>query len=171
MKTLLKITVLLNLRIIMKTISIDFDGVIHQYSQGYKDGEIYDTLVPGAKEFLIKAHERGYPIFIMSTRNPVQIYAWIQQQIPELTFGIFTGYGNFYNDKKIIGITNRKLAAHIYIDDRGYKFEGYFPDVDKFETYQEREKRRIICPNKDENGSCPLHNIYCNYPDCEIKDL
>lgn len=23
------------------------------------------------------------------------------------------------------------------------------------------------CKNKDENGVCPLHNLHCQYPDCE----
>lgn len=23
------------------------------------------------------------------------------------------------------------------------------------------------CPNTDSNGSCPLHNLHCGYPDCE----
>jgi hypothetical protein len=23
------------------------------------------------------------------------------------------------------------------------------------------------CKNKDENGICPLHNLHCQYPDCE----
>lgn len=154
----------------IKTISIDFDGVIHTYDKGWSDGSIYGGLVPGAKEFLINSHKKGHPIFIMSTRNPVQIYVWIQKQIPELTFGLVT-QGTFFNRKDFIGITNIKLAADIYIDDRAYTFKGYFPDVDKFETYQEREKRRRVCPNKDENGDCPLHNIYCSYPDCELKEL
>lgn len=22
------------------------------------------------------------------------------------------------------------------------------------------------CPNQDENGNCPLHNLHCQYPDC-----
>ena len=26
-----------------------------------------------------------------------------------------------------------------------------------------------VCTNKDENGVCPLHNLHCNYPDCEKK--
>jgi hypothetical protein len=26
------------------------------------------------------------------------------------------------------------------------------------------------CENKDESGNCPLHNIYCGYPDCEKID-
>lgn len=28
-------------------------------------------------------------------------------------------------------------------------------------------KKTSICPNKDENGNCPLHNLHCTYPDCE----
>lgn len=123
----------------MKTISIDFDGVIHDYKNGYKDGTIYGDLVPGAKEFIINAHKAGHPMFIMSTRNPVQILAWVQDKIPEVTFAILVNPGTFYNNKKLVGITNKKLAAHIYIDDRGYKFEGTFPDVEAFKTYQETD--------------------------------
>ena len=26
-----------------------------------------------------------------------------------------------------------------------------------------------VCPQKI-NGSCPLHNVHCNYPDCEKED-
>jgi len=28
-------------------------------------------------------------------------------------------------------------------------------------------KKKKICPNLDENGNCPLHNLHCAYPDCE----
>jgi hypothetical protein len=24
-----------------------------------------------------------------------------------------------------------------------------------------------VCPNLDERGNCPLHNLHCAYPDCE----
>lgn len=155
----------------MKTISIDFDGVIHKYSKGYGDGKIYDPPVPGANEFLTKHFKAGNPQFILSTRNPDDIVTWMSEQFPHLVFVRVPDLTVFWNRKNVIGVTNRKLAAHIYIDDRGFKFEGYFPDIDKFETYQEREKRRKVCPNKDANGVCPLHNIHCNYPKCEIEEL
>lgn len=29
------------------------------------------------------------------------------------------------------------------------------------------EKTGSICPNKDKDGGCPLHNLHCQYPDCE----
>jgi hypothetical protein len=32
----------------------------------------------------------------------------------------------FWNEKKFIEITNRKLAPHVYIDDRSFRFEGHF---------------------------------------------
>lgn len=28
-------------------------------------------------------------------------------------------------------------------------------------------KPKKICPQKDKNGNCPLHNIHCAYPKCE----
>ena len=36
----------------MKTIAIDFDGVIHKYSKGWHDGTIYDKANEGAFEFI-----------------------------------------------------------------------------------------------------------------------
>lgn len=30
-------------------------------------------------------------------------------------------------------------------------------------------KQATVCKNKDEAGSCPLHNLHCTYPECENK--
>lgn len=30
----------------------------------------------------------------------------------------------FWNDLRVVGITNRKLPAQLYIDDRAYKYEN-----------------------------------------------
>lgn len=148
-----------------KTVSLDFDGVIHKYRQGYKDGSIYDDPIPGAEEYMKDCITKQHSVFIMSTRNPQQILEWCEKQFPDLKFQLIPQGTVFWNKKGVIGITNTKLAAHIYIDDRGFKFEGRFPIVDSFEPYVWKEKK--ICPNKDENGLCPLHNLHCAYPDCE----
>lgn len=39
----------------------------------------------------------------------------------------------------------------------------------KLKTFEEQEELGDrACPNKDENGHCcPLHNLHCQYPDCE----
>lgn len=155
----------------MKTISIDFDGVIHTYDKGWSDGSIYGDLVPGAELYINNNIRVGNPIFILSTRKSSDIMVWMSKKLPLLRFEIIPDSQTFWNKKGVIGITQKKLAAHIYIDDRGYTFKGYFPNPEKFETYQEREKRRKVCPNKDANGDCPLHNLHCSYPDCELKEL
>lgn len=31
---------------------------------------------------------------------------------------------SFWNDLKYIGVTNKKLPAQLYIDDRAYKYDG-----------------------------------------------
>lgn len=117
------------------TISLDFDGVIHQYSKGYQDGRIYDPPVKGAARFIYDCmFERNWSVFILSTRDPEQIKEWMETilfQGKELPFKItvIAPDQKFWNEKKNIGITNRKMAAHIYLDDRGLKFEGIFENL------------------------------------------
>ncbi|MCZ2100092.1 MAG: hypothetical protein LC107_00975 [Chitinophagales bacterium] len=114
------------------TIAIDFDGVIHQYSRGYADGSIYDVPVKGAARFIYDCmFEKGWAVFILSTREPQQIKTWLEQvlfQGKALPFKItiLSPETKFWNSKKNLGITNRKIAAHVYIDDRGMRFDGNF---------------------------------------------
>lgn len=132
----------------MKTIAIDFDGVIHKYSKGWQDGVIYDEPIKGAEEFLRNVLiDENFTIFIFSTRNARQIKKWLIAKMP-FTFGpmavdcgmmncgqvgwdvkIIPFWTKFWNKTDAIGITNRKLPAIVYIDDRAVKFEGGNWDV------------------------------------------
>lgn len=124
----------------MKTIAIDFDGVIHRYSQGWHDGTCYDEPMEGAEEFLAYLMKtQRYSVYIHSTRSPRQIRKWLMEKMPG-TFGIMAedshylwgghGWGiriipfwvKFWNRTDVIGISKRKLPAIIYIDDRAAKF-------------------------------------------------
>ena len=51
-----------------KTVAVDFDGPIHQYSRGWQDGSIYDGPTPGAQEALRALLDMGYEVVIWSTR-------------------------------------------------------------------------------------------------------
>lgn len=122
-----------------KTIAIDFDGVIHKYSQGYKDGSIYDEPIDGAFETIKTLMENGYSVYILSTRSPRQIKRWLDKQLwfwdsfapddKHYLFGydsrIIPFWKKFWNKEKVLGITNRKLPAVVYIDDRALKFESW----------------------------------------------
>jgi hypothetical protein len=131
------------------TIAVDFDGVIHQYSKGYADGSIYDPPVPGAARFIYDCmFEKNWAVFILSTRDPVQIKTWIEsklfqgKELPFLVTIIPTGQ-KFWNVRKNLGITNRKMAAHVYLDDRAVRFEGRFEGLTNYiETMQTWQNKK-----------------------------
>ena len=63
------------------------------------------------------------PVFICSTREPSQIINWWNKQ------GFWcdacgTGSKTFWNELKLVGVTNKKLPAQLYIDDRAYKYDN-----------------------------------------------
>lgn len=105
-----------------KTLAIDFDGVIHKYSKGWNDGSVYDEPMPGAFEGIQRLQENGYSVFIHSTRPAPQIVEWLSShgvaatEVPEDTL--------FWNSP-MIGVTNRKLPAIAYIDDRAVRFHNW----------------------------------------------
>lgn len=112
-------------------LSIGFDGVIHKYSKGWNDGSIYDTAVDGAFEFLsYTIWKYGWSVFIMSPRDPIQVFEWLTnnfpKELPPVTFKVIPDEVNVFNEKRIVGITNRKLPATAFLDDRAWRFDGNF---------------------------------------------
>lgn len=90
-----------------KRIALDFDGVLHTYSRGWQDGTIYDEPVPGVVE-AIKELGRRFELIIFTCREPVEdVFLWALK-----TFGME------------IPVTMEKPHADMYIDDRGYFFDG-----------------------------------------------
>jgi len=87
------------------TILVDFDGVIHQYSRGWQNGDIYDPPMPGAFDALAAMERAGYRVVIFSTRDSAQIRKWMIE-----------------NDGGAYPVTNIKEPATAIIDDRGIHF-------------------------------------------------
>lgn len=109
----------------MRTIAIDFDGVIHRYSKGYHDGSCYDEPMEGVEDAL-RYLLRDYAVFVLSTRDPHDIQKWFEQHLPQFETRLIPKAGTIFWDKQgIIGITNRKLPAVAYIDDRGIRFTNW----------------------------------------------
>lgn len=105
------------------TISVDFDGVIHQYSQGWQDGTIYDPPMPGALDGLRMLMEYD-AVFILTTRDVHQVATWLNEHgiHPVITMNTFEDEKPFWHARGTLLVTNRKLAANVYLDDRALRF-------------------------------------------------
>lgn len=136
----------------MSTVAIDFDGVIHLYSNGWLDGSIYDLPIKGALDTINDFQLNGWSVIIISTRNPYEIRRWFERLLidnpdtsPPLKFKVLPWWSfwvKFWYKTDIVAITQRKLPANVYIDDRALSFDGNWENTfDKamvFETWQGR---------------------------------
>jgi hypothetical protein len=100
--------------------------VIHAYSKGWQDGTIYDEPLPGAFEALALLM-KTYAVMVHTTREPASVGRWIKERC-----GIDTCWHvdpatlpEFWNDQTCILVTDRKLPAVAYIDDRAIRFENW----------------------------------------------
>ena len=100
----------------VRTIAIDFDGVIHSYLSKFVSEEfIPDEPVEGIADLLNKLKDK-YKIVIFSTRASTKRGK--------------NAIINYMNDKGLYfdEVTNIKPAAFLYVDDRAIQFNG---DCDK----------------------------------------
>jgi hypothetical protein len=112
------------------TIAIDFDGVIHAYRQGWHDGTIYDEPIPGAFDAL-RALLAEHPVAVFTAREVTSVASWLHQKtgIPVLAdSGSRIG---FWNERGALLVTNRKIAAFAYIDDRAIHFTDWPAALDE----------------------------------------
>ncbi len=123
-----------------KTLVVDFDGVLHSYRSGWKGPtSIPDPPVAGALAFLASAVER-FEVAVLSSRSrePGGIDAmkrWLTEH------GL---------DAAVLGrlkFPRTKPPAHVYLDDRGWRFEGVFPPLDEIDAFEPWHKREPRAPN------------------------
>ena len=108
----------------MKTIIVDFDGVIHWYRQGWKDGSIYDEPTPGTKEALQELKEIGCKITIFSTRAFDRITPVKGVKEPSQYLEMIQWLEKYEIPFDEIWQESGKPIGHVYIDDRAIQFRG-----------------------------------------------
>lgn len=115
-------------------IFIDLDETIHKYSEGYKDGTVYDDPFEGAREMIKRLRDEGYKVILFTARLSQEggehqeelIKQWLAE-----------------NHIEVDGMTADKLPALAYIDDRAIDFKGKWD-----EAFYKKIKEKIT--TKDE---------------------
>lgn len=96
-----------------KTVVFDFDGVIHEYTSGWKGIDIIpDSPVDGIRESIMDIRSNGYEVIVVSARcsDPIGIQA-IKEYL-------------LFHDIVVDGVSETKPPAIVYIDDRAICFDG-----------------------------------------------
>lgn len=95
---------------LLTRVAVDFDGVLHGYSNGWQGGAIYDPPVEGTREALIELTKR-YELVVFTARHDLDaVRAWLVKH----------RLSHFFHD-----VSNRKPAAAVYLDDRALKFTSW----------------------------------------------
>ena len=103
-----------------RTLLIDLDGVLNEYSGNYNPNFI-PTIKSGAFNFLKKMYSK-YDLKIFTTRNSQLTEKWL----------VDNKINHFVN-----GVTNQKIPAWLIIDDRCITFSGnYDVLVEKIDTFK-----------------------------------
>ncbi|MGB8520796.1 MAG: hypothetical protein WCD38_11605 [Candidatus Tumulicola sp.] len=126
----------------MRILVLDFDGVLHSYSSGWRGAtSIPDPPVPGAMEFLSLAVER-FNVHVFSSRSNQEggIHAmsvWIQRELRHHFEYHHIADSVFRN----LSFPTEKPAAFVTIDDRAITFTGEWPSIDSLLAFKPWNKR------------------------------
>lgn len=102
-----------------KTICIDFDGVLADYSEGGKDK--FGDMVPNADNGTAILKKKGYRIIIYTTRPVTDaLKNWLKEN--KITYDYINENPDQPKDAPID--KGCKIVADIYLDDRGIRFRG-----------------------------------------------
>lgn len=124
-----------------KTICIDFDGVIHDCSQGFQGEDVFGEMIPNADTATSVLKKQGWTIIIFTTRKKSdKLENWLKDK------NITYDYINENPDQP--DNTSGKVIADVYLDDRGICFRGTWDqwlvrEILDFESWEERRKREI----------------------------
>lgn len=106
----------------MKTIVVDFDGVLHWYRKGWSDGSIYDEPTPGAQDAMRELLAAGFSVVVFSTRALDRVVrGMVQEGQSDLMRAWLYRHG--FPQLEIWKEAGKPMGI-AYIDDRAVRFNG-----------------------------------------------
>ena len=94
-------------------VCVDLNGVLDSYT-GWKHEQHWDPPRAGAGDFLRDLNDRGFRVVVFTTRWADDARAWLAQH------GL---------DRWVSEVTDKKPAAHVFVDDRAVCFRGDFSET------------------------------------------
>ena len=119
---------------------LDFDGVIHSYSSGWKGADVVpDPPVPGAMQFLAEAVNH-FTVSVYSSRSDQEggiqaMRNWLLRHLCAEHQG--DGHDIFAEIQWPVA----KPAAFLTIDDRALTFDGTWPDIEVLKAFKPWNKK------------------------------
>ncbi len=132
------------------TICVDFDGVLHSYTSGWQGiTKIPDPPVNGSMPWLARM-SANFTVAIYSSRSR----SWFGRRAMRLWVGRSLRAYYSYNARahtasydyadgvlSELRFPAKKPAALIYLDDRGWRFDGVFPTPEDIDTFRPWNRR------------------------------
>lgn len=142
---------------------LDFDGVIHSYTSGWKGASVIpDAPVTGAARFILEAHKR-FQVAIYSSRSKNILGRWaMQDYVAEMLWDAFLDPETrdlmpeeYIHDWTALDIRESakrfatkdiawpwfKPAALMTIDDRALTFDGTWPSLESIASFKPWNKK------------------------------
>jgi hypothetical protein len=106
---------------------VDLNGVLDSYT-GWRGPTHFDPPREGAREFLEALRVRGFDIVVFTTRYHEDVWRWLK------TYDL---------DTLVSDVSDRKPAAHVFVDDRAVCFRGDFRttlhEIEEFTAHWEQK--------------------------------
>lgn len=123
------------------TLCLDFDGVIHSYTSGWKGADVIpDPPVEGALAFMLQALQH-FDVVIFSSRShqpggEKAMHRWLRENAGATWHESPAGPGI-----EDVRFAQTKPAAFVMIDDRAITFTGVWPDMQTLLAFKPWNKK------------------------------
>ena len=109
-----------------KTLAIDFDGVLHKYTSGFKGlYNAYDEPMPDTKWALDKLKLQGWKLKVCTSRPKEVVIEWLEKW----------NFSEYFDE-----VSNVKFPATLYIDDRAFHFQSWKQTIDEISSHPKNKK-------------------------------